>query len=121
MSTKKFINKKHFIGSLLHDKIHNDVFEILLKQTQPSSFTINFLNKSNDTETVEGRLAVHLTLDYKIIYAHLELPEKVFIFNEEIDILPLSVLIIEADNFYDTMLNLIAIDDMAGDFLLDRI
>ena len=118
MSTKKFINKKHFISSLLHDKIHNEVFDIQLKQTQPSSFNINFLNKANDTEVIEGRLAIHLTLDYKVIYAHLELPGKVFIFKEEIDILPLPILIIEADNFYYTMNNLIAISDMADNFLL---
>lgn len=118
MSTKKFINKKHFISSLLYDKIHNDFFEIQLKQTQPSSFNIHFLNKANDTEAIEGRLAVHLTLDYKIIYAHLELPDKVFIFKDEIDILPLPILIIEADNFYYTMHNLIAISDMADNFRL---
>ena len=118
MSTKKFINKKHFISSLLHDKIHNEVFEIELKQTQPSAFHIHFLNKANDTEIVEGNLDVHLTLDYKTIYAHLQLIEKVFIFKEEVDILPLPILIIEADNFYYTMLNLIAISDLTDEFLL---
>lgn len=118
MSTKKFINKKHFISSLLYDKIYNEVFDIGLKQTQPSLFNISFLHKTNDTEVTEGQLAVHLTLDYKIIYAHLVLPGKVFIFNEEVDILPLSILIIEAENFYYTMNNLIAIKDMADNFLL---
>ena len=117
MSTKKFINKKHFISALLHDKIHNEAFDIQLKQTQPSLFNINFLNKANDTEVIEGRLAIHLTSDYKVIYAHLELADKVFIFNEEVDILPLPILIIEADNFYYTMHNLIAISDMADNFL----
>jgi len=121
MSTKKFINKKHFISSLLHDKIENEVFEIELKQTQPSLFNVHFSNKANDNEVVEGSLAVHLTLDYKTIYAHLQLHDKLFIFNEEIDILPLPILIIEADNFYNTMLNLIAISDMADDFLLNEI
>jgi hypothetical protein len=118
MSTKKFINKKHFISTLLYDKIQNEVFDIQLKQIQPSLFNINFLNKTNDAEVTEGQLAVHLTLDYKVIYAHLELPDKVFIFKEEIDILPLSIIIIEADNFYYTMHSLIAINDMADNFLL---
>jgi hypothetical protein len=118
MSTKKFINKKHFISTLLYDKIHNEVFNITIKQTQPSLFNVTFLNKTNDTELTEGQLAVHLTLDYKIIYVHLVLPGKVFIFNEEVDILPLSILIIEAENFYYTMNNLIAIRDMADNFQL---
>lgn len=118
MSTKKFINKKHFISTLLYDNIQNDVFDIQLKQTQPSLFNIAFISKTNDNEVIYGRLAVHLTLDYKTIYAHLELPGKVFIFKEEVDILPLSILIIEADNFYYTMHNLIAISDVADNFLL---
>lgn len=118
MSTKKFINKKHFISSLLHDKIQNEVFDIQLKQTQPSLFNINFVSKTNDADVTEGHLAVHLTSDYKIIYAHLELADKVFIFKEEVDILPLPILIIEADNFYYTMHNLLAISNMADNFLL---
>ena len=118
MSTKKFINKKHFISTLLHDKIQNEVFDIQLKQTQPSLFNINFVNNADDNEVIEGRLAVHLTSDYKVIYAHLELPDKVFIFKQEVDILPLPILIIEADNFYNTMNNLIAISDVADNFLL---
>ena len=118
MSAIKFINKKHFISSLLYDKIHNDAFDIQLKQTQPSSFIINFINKANNAEVIEGRLAVHLTLDYKTLYVQLVLPGKVFIFNDEVDILPLSILIIEANNFYYTMHNLIAISDMADNFLL---
>ena len=118
MSTKKFINKKHFISALLHDKIQNEIFDIQLKQIQPSLFNINFLGKTNNAEVIEGQLAVRLTLDYKTIYAHLELADKVFIFKEDVDILPLSILIIEADNFYYTMHNLIAISDMANNFLL---
>lgn len=118
MSTKKFINKKHFISTLLHDKIQNEIFDIQLKQTQPSLFNINFLNKANDNEAIEGRLAVHLTSDYKIIYVQLELPDKVFIFKQEVDILPLHILIIEAENFYNTMYNLVAISSAADNFLL---
>jgi hypothetical protein len=118
MSTKRFINKKHFISTLLHDKIHNEVFDIQLKQTQPSLFNINFVDKTSDAEVTQGRLAVHLTSDYKTIYAHLELADKVFIFKEEVDILPLPILIIEAENFYYTLHNLIAISNVADNFLL---
>jgi len=119
MSTKKFINKKHFISTLMYDKIDNEIFNISLKQTQPSLFDIHFINKEDESIIADGLLAVHLTLDYKTIYAHLELHEKVFIFKEEADILPLPVLIIEADNFYHTMQQLVAINDMVGNFLGD--
>ena len=118
MSTKKFINKKHFISTLLYDKIQNEAFDISLKQTQPSLFDIHFQHKTYHNLVTEGLLAVHLTLDYKIVYVHLQLHEKVFIFKEEVDILPLPVLIIEADNFYYTMQNLVAISDMTNDFSL---
>jgi hypothetical protein len=118
MSVKKFNTKKDFISTLLFDKINNEVFEIQLKQTQPSLFNINFGHRNTDIEALEGRLAVHLTTDYRVIYVQLELPGKVFIFKDEVDILPLPVIIIEADNFYHTMQHLVAISDLTIDYAL---
>jgi hypothetical protein len=118
MSIKKFNTKKDFISTLLFDKINNEVFEIRLKQTQPSLFNIHFIDKNTDAGAMEGRMIVHLTPDYRAIYVQMELPGKVFIFKEEVHILPLPVLIIEADNFYYTMQHLIAISDLTVDYAL---
>lgn len=118
MIAKKFINKKHFISTLLYDKIYNEIFDIQLKQTQPSMFSIRFTDKNNTAEVTEGSLTIHLTADYKITYAHLELHDKLFIFKEEAEILPLPILIIDAEDFYNTMSHLVSISDMSADYML---